>query len=344
MHRTSRAARLGGSLLSVAALVAFAGCGASEDTASGGGAKGDAAGSAAKSAKGMTIGVSNLGLSFPFPASIGRGVRQEAKALGVKITELDGKGDANKQANDVQDLIAAKPDGILLLPVDSGVAQGLVKQAEGAGVPIMAVASQVGDPKTRDLKDVFPGLVALATQDEYAAGAKAGEIAVKALPQGGDVAVVEGQAGFAEVQLRARDFKKTLGASGQPFKVVASQPGDWLPDKSEAACQNMLAAHPGIDLFYAESDDMAVGCAKAIRAANSKAKVVGIGGAKLGVDAVKKGQILGTVCYKPEDLGKLALKAMVDDLTGTKTLHGAFLSYDTPAITKDNVDACTPQW
>ena len=295
-------------------------------------------------AKQYTIGVSNLGLSFPFPAAIGKGIKEEADRLGVRIVELDAQGKADKQSNDVQDLIAQQPDGVLLLPVDSGVAQGLADRLKAAEIPTVAVASQVGDPKQRQLKDVYPGLVALVTQDEYAAGGKAGEIAADVVPGGGKMAIVEGQAGFAEVVQRYQEFPKAAAAKGATYEVVARQPGDWVQDKAQSACQNMLSSHPDTQLFYAESDDMAVGCAKAVQAAGSKAKIVGIGGSKLGVDAVKSGTIAGTVCYKPEDLGRLALTTLYKHLTGEKKQDAAFITYDTPAITKDNVDDCVPQW
>jgi len=321
------------------AMVAL-GCGASEDESGDGQAQ-----SQGKAAQDLTIGVSNLGLSFPFPSAISKGIKAEADSLGVDVVELDGKGDTNKQADDVQDLITQKPDGILLLPLDSGVAQGLVNQISGAGIPVVAVASQVGDPETVETgREVFPKLDAIVTQDEVAAGAKAGELALELLPDGGSVAVVEGQAGFAEVRTRMTGFKQVLDDSGQPFEIVASQPGDWLPDKGEAACQNMLAANPGIQLFYNQADDMAAGCAKAVKSARSDAKIIGVGGNKLVVDGIKRGDVAGTVCYKPEDMGALALRSIVEHITGERPLDQEFISYETPAITRSNVDECTPQW
>lgn len=292
----------------------------------------------------LTVGVSNLGLSFPFPAAIGSGIKAKAAELGVKVVELDAQGKAEKQSTDIQDLIGQKPDGVLLLPVDSGVASGLVDQLKGAGIPTVAVASQVGDPKTRKIEDVYPGLVALVTQAEVKAGRKAGELALTALPRGGKMAVVEGAAGFAEVQLRFQDFLTPATQAGAAFEVVARQPGDWVPDKAQSACQNMLAADPGIKLFYAQSDDMAVGCAKAVKAASSKAVVIGIGGSKLGVDAVKGGEVFGTVCYKPRDLGGLAMQLLYDNLTGAKKSVAEFVTYETPAVSKANVADCQPQW
>jgi ribose transport system substrate-binding protein len=292
----------------------------------------------------LTVGISNLGLSFPFPAAISKGIKDKAGQLGVKVVEVDAQGKAEKQSNDVQDLIGQKPSGVLLLPVDSGVAAGLVDQLKAANIPTVAVASQVGDPKTRKITDVYPGLVALVTQAEVDAGRSAGELALKAVPKGGKLAVVEGAAGFAEVQLRFQDFLTPAKEAGVTFTVAARQPGDWVPDKAQSACQNMLARNPDVALFYAQSDDMAVGCAKAVKAAGSKAAVVGIGGSKLGIDAVKSGEVYGTVCYKPEDMGALAMQVLYDELTGAKKRTAEFVTYETPAISKENVNDCKPQW
>lgn len=290
--------------------------------------------------KDLVVGVSNLGLSFPFPASIGEGIKEEAEERGVKILQVDAQGDVNKQTNDVQDLIGQDVDGILLLPVDSGVATRMADDIKDAGIPVIAVASQVGEAK--DIADVYPSLNALATQSEVQAGANAGEIAVDALPDGGKIAVVEGAAGFAEVRLRLEGFEKVLSEADSDYEIVASQPGDWVPEKSRAACENMLAANPDVDIFYAESDDMALGCNEAV---GSEADVIGVGGSKQVVELIEKGEVLGTVCYKPNDLGHIAMTAMYEHLTGKRELQQKFITYDSPKITKENIDQCTPpQW
>ncbi|TWD75195.1 ribose transport system substrate-binding protein [Kribbella amoyensis] len=324
-------------LAALVVALAAAGCGQATDTSS-------APADAAPDAKNLTIGVSNLGKNFPFPAAIVGGIDEKAKELGVKLVQVDAQGTAEKQANDVQDLIGQKPSGVLLLPVDSGVATGLADQLKTAGIPTVAVASQVGDPAGRKIEDVYPGLVALVTQAEVKAGRIAGELAVEALPSGGKVAIVEGTAGFAEVKTRSAEFLAPAQAKGVDLTVVARQPGDWVPDKAQSACQNILAAHPDVALIYNQSDDMAVGCSKAVKAAGSKAKVIGVGGSKLGVEGVSGGDIYGTVCYKPKDMGALALQVLYDQLTGAKKRDAEFVTYDTPGITKANVADCAPQW
>lgn len=299
------------------------------------------AGSQTDSNKQLFVGVSNQGLSVTFPAAIGRGIEAQAKKLGVKVVQLDAQFDAAKQANDVQDLLTQKPDGILIIPVNAANSANLVTKIADGGIPVASVHGVVG--ANRKPKDVFPKLNFLYNEDEVAAGAEAGKLALKALPNGGKVAIIEGQAGFAEVALRQQDFKTVIAKAGN-FQVVANQPGNWTLEQGQAACQNILSAHPDLGLFYAESDDMAVGCTKAIAAAKSKAQVIGIGGSKTGIDAIKTGAMYGTVCYKPFTEGVEAMNNFYKVLKGEDKEKAQFITYPTPAITKANVDQCVPQW
>jgi ribose transport system substrate-binding protein len=294
---------------------------------------------------GVRYGLSTVGLSFPFAAAIAKGFAQAAASAGAQAVVLDAKGDVQKQANDVQDLVQQKVAGIAVMPLDSVVAQGWVDRTSAAGIPTVAVAALIGDPHKREITDVYPRLAALVSQNEVAAGAAAGRLAATLLPKHRSVkiAIIEGAAGFPEVEQRARGFRQALDAAGIPYRIVASQPGNWTSEKGEAACQNILAGQPDIDLFFNEADDMVVGCARAVRSAGSKARLIGVGGSKLAIASIKAGAVDGTVCFKPEALGALAFGVLHDVSTG-KPHKAEFLTYPIPAVTRANVDECVGQW
>jgi ribose transport system substrate-binding protein len=298
----------------------------------------------ASGGKGGRYGLSSVGLSYPFAAAIAKGFSDAALGAGATPIILDAKGGVQKQANDIDDLIAQRVDGIAIMPLDSVVAQGWVERIGRSGIPAAAVAALVGDPRSRRVDDVYPGLVALASQDEVAAGHAAGALASRLLPRGrvARVAIIEGAAGFPEVEQRARGFREGLDRAGIRYRVVASQPGNWTSEGGEAACQNILAAQPGIDLFFNEADDMVIGCARAVRAAGSRARLVGVGGSKLAIASIKAGAVDGTVCFKPEALGALAFAALHGAPSGGA--KGRFLTYPIPAVTRSNVDECVGQW
>lgn len=294
----------------------------------------------------LRFGLSSAGLSYPFAAAIARGFQQQAARAGVEAVVLDAQGKVQKQANDVDDLLAERVDGLVLMPLDSVIAQSWVDRAAAAGVAVVAVGSQVGDPNTRPLHEVYPKLTALVTQDEVAAGEEAGRLALGLLPQDrvAQIAIIEGAPGFPEVLQRAAGFRQALDAAHARYRIVASQPGNWTADDADTACQNILAAQPDIDLFFNEADDMAVGCARAVRSAGSHARLVGIGGSRLAIVSLEAGRIDGTICYEPRELGALAFDALYEDVTGRKPLHAAFITYRTPGITQANVATCPAQW
>ncbi|MBC9031988.1 sugar ABC transporter substrate-binding protein [Sphingomonas sp. JC676] len=290
---------------------------------------------------GPRYGLSSVGLSYPFAAAIAKGFSDTAARAGATAVILDAKGDVQKQANDIDDLVAQKVKGIAIMPLDSVVAQGWVDRIGRAGVPVAAVAALIGDPKKRRIDDVYPGLVALVSQDEVAAGEAAGTLAVRLLPRDrkARIAIIEGAAGFPEVEQRARGFRQGLAKAGIKYEIVASQPGDWTAEGGEAACQNILAAQPDIDMFFNEADDMVIGCARAVRAAGSHARLIGVGGSKLAVASIKAGAVDGTVCFKPEALGALAFEALHQKTAGPR-----FRTYPIPAVTRATVGECVGQW
>lgn len=289
--------------------------------------------------KPYTIGVSHLGLSFPFPAAIKRGMEQQARKLGVKLIQVDAQAKAEKQANDIQDLLSQNVDGLLIGPINAAAAVAPVRAAIARHVPAMAFGSKIGTQKN----PVYPGLAAFVSQREEAAGAAAGRLALKAEPNGARYALVLGQTGFEENRTRVVDFLKVIKASGKPWKQLAAQPGDWTRDKAQSACQNLLAAHSDIQLFYALSDDMGVGCADAIRSAGSKAKVIGIGGSRIGLAAIKRGALYGTIYYSPETMGRLAITTMVNYLNGKKPKN-KYVTYTVTPVTKSNVGSVKGEW
>lgn len=294
----------------------------------------------------LRFGFSSAGLSYPFAAAIAQGFQHQAARAGVDAIVLDAQGKVQKQANDLDDLLAQHVAGIVLMPLDSVIAQSWVDRAAAAAIPVVAVGSQVGDPRSRDLHRVYPRLTALVTQDEVVAGHEAGRLALTLLPRdrAARIAIIEGAPGFPEVLQRAAGFRQALDEAHARYHIVASQPGDWTADDADSACQNILAAHPDIDLFFNEADDMAVGCARAVRSAGSRARLIGIGGSRLAIVSLEAGRIDGTVCYEPRELGALAFDALYGDVTNRKPLHAAFITYRTPGITRQNVSACSAQW
>jgi len=228
------------------------------------------------------------------------------------------------------------------------LAKTWVDRAADSHIPFVAAAVQVGDPDKVPVRQVYNRLTALVTTDDVVAGERAGELAARILPKDHviKIGIIEGAPGFAVVRQRTEGFRKALDSAGVKYEIVASQPTDWTPAKGESVCQNILTAHPDLDLLYSHADDMAIGCARALHSGNGyKAKLIATaGGSRLGNDAIKNGEVDGSVCTRPGLLGRLAAKALYEAATGKNAAQAQFITYDTPAITKANLSACPPEW
>ena len=301
----------------------------------------------AADARQLTFGYVPSSLEYPYNVSTAQGFKEAAEAAGVKTIVLDPRGSVEKQGNALDDLISQKVDAVGFLPLDSVVAESFVDKLNAAKIPVVAIALQVGDSTKRQLTDPYPGLSALVATDNYKAGYVSGEMAAGLLPKDhvAKIGIVMGDPAYTIVKLDTEGFRAALDKAGAKYKIVAEQPTNWTPDQGEAVCQNFLTAHPDMDLIFSQADDMAIGCSRAISAANSKVKLIATGGgSKLGHDAIQAGEMYGSVCTRPKLLGTLMFKAMYEAVTKPDTPKARFISYEMPEITKDKIDDCPEQW
>jgi ribose transport system substrate-binding protein len=298
-------------------------------------------------AKDMVFGFLPNDMAFPYDVVLADGFKEAAAKVGAKVILLDSKMSMEKQANQFDDLLQQKVDGIAFMPNDSIAVQTLVDKVAAAGIPIVSSAVPVGDPDKNPVDYVYPKLNALVSTQDVKAGHVAGAYAASVLPKDREVkiAVVEGAPGFAVVRQRQEGFEAALKEAGIKFKIVSSQPSNWTPESGESICQNALTANPTIDVIFSHADDMAIGCAKAIGAAHSKARLIATGGgSKLGAVAIKNGEIEASVCTQPKLIGELSFKVLLEAVSNAaQAKKGQYVSYDMVALTKANVASC-PMW
>ena len=297
----------------------------------------------------LTFGYVPASLEYPYNVSTANGFTEAAAAAGVKTVVLDPRGSVANQANAIDDLLTQHVNAIGFLPLDSVVAESFVDRIKEKNIPVVAIALQVGDSAKRKIDDPYPGLSALVVTDNYKASLESGKMAAGVLPKGrtAKIAIVMGDPAYAIVRMNNEGFRAALDQAHADYQVVAEQPTKWTPDEGEAVCQNFLTAHPQLDLIFSHADDMAIGCARAIDAANARTRVKLIatgGGSRLGYEAIRSGEIYGSICTRPKLLGELMFKAMYEAATNPNTRSGRYVTYDMPAITKDTLESCPERW
>jgi ribose transport system substrate-binding protein len=290
--------------------------------------------------KTFVVGLASEGFNASFPLGVIKGLKKVAGVDHVKTIILNGNLTESTQEANIQTLIADHVNGIVIDVIDAGPTAAMVKLANAAKIPVMLVHGYAG---TNYPPPVLKGVAYDIDENEVEAGKEAGQLALQADPNGGDVAIIEGTAGYQAVTQRADGFTSVINPTGK-FTVVATQPGGWTDTLGDQACASILQAHPTISLFFAESDDMAAGCVTAIQAAKSTAKVIGLGGEQVFKPMIENGTAYGTVCYLPVTEGETVMKAMYAQLTGKAHYNRTMVFYKTPPVTLANINSCGFQW
>ena len=170
-----------------------------------------------------------------------------------------------------------------------------------------------------------------------AEGISGGEMCVEALPNGGEVAIIEGAPGHPLVPQRGGEAEKIMEAAGN-IEIVAKETGEWDSNTSMTVMENFLTAHPDLDLVYCHDSGMAMGAISAIEQAGKTGEiiVISINGTQEEYDAIRAGTLYGTVLNDVSFIAKNSIRCARDVLEGTPILE----QYISPAdkITAENVD------
>ena len=210
------------------------------------------------------------------------------------LTITDGTGDAGVQATQIQAFQTKGVDLLLSSPQDTVPGTPPITAVYNAGIPVILLDRTI----STDAYTAFIG------GDNVAIGKMAGEyVATKLLPNGGDVAIVEGDQATQPALDRQNGFK--AGVAGNPnIKVVAEQTANWRKADAQTVTNAILTAHPTIKFIYFANDEMESGGAIAINALGLKGKVLTGGTDGLvsppgdnGMEQVASGEQAFTIIY-----------------------------------------------
>ena len=273
-------------------------------------------------------------------AAITDNAREQAKELdGVTLKLAEGVTDSAAQADQIETLIAGKPDALVILPNEGDALTPVALKAMEAGIPVVNVDREFAEPGAYRT---------LITGDNYGIGYTAGNYFADELKCSGNVVEIQGIAGISVTEDRSQGFKDALQRRCKGgIKIVASQPADFLPDKGLSVMENILQAQKDIDAVYTHDDDMAEGVVAAIQNAGREDEMflTGAGGSKAAMEQIKKGGLYrATFLYNPSmsssaiNLARLiASDAGLSDLAEPEVPSKITVTATT--VTKDNVDS-----
>ena len=158
-------------------------------------------------------------------------------------------------------------------------------------------------------------------------GAKGAEFIISKLPDGGEVAVIEGKAGNASGEFRKQGATEVFKANPK-IKLVASQPADWDRAKALDLTANLIQKYPNLKAIYAANDTMALGALQAVVNANKHSQIIVVGtdGAPEALESIKQKGLSATVAQDSANIGVESFKILIDAIKNKPQI-----SPDTPA-------------
>ena len=259
------------------------------------------------------IGFSQATTTEPWRLLFNKELRAEAaKYPEIELIVYDAMDSVPRQIEDVEKLIDANVDAILISPKVTKDLTPPVSRAFAAGIPVFVLDRDVSNDR----------YVQYIGGDNREIGRAAGRKAVELLGGAGKAQgnVVEIWGGMASTPANDRHEGFIEIVAQEPGIKIVNQPqdGDWKQDLGYEIMTKSLETWDRIDLVYAHNDPMAFGAYLAARDAGREADIafLGIDGIPAeGVKWVRDGVLDATFLYKtPGDEGiRQALRFLKGD-------------------------------
>lgn len=221
------------SLLAGLVLLAPVGCDRGKGGASGGGA---------------TVGLAFETLQTEAWVYSFNKIKEELASKNVRVLEAVAENDASRQLEQVNNLVAKRVDGIILVPKDADTAMRMIQSANAANVPIVLFNRPPRDPNAKCTTIVADNLELTKRTVEHMVGI--------AKQKGGKhkAAVLIGDLGDVNAIGRRDGFEETVKKYPELIEVVARIPTEWNQEKARAGIAAALQANPDIDFVFTSSD------------------------------------------------------------------------------------------
>lgn len=289
-----------------------------------------------KDLSGIKVGYCSPSLNAPFYAALNEAVKQNAQRFGMGFVTAEGQDDIARQIAAVEDLLARNIQVLILNPLDPEALVPITKAATRMGVAVFIVDSKIA-PSAE-----YVSAIQGNNQDS---GMLIGRWVVNELGrQPLKIALLSGAKGSPVGQERREGMlmgiaRAQLTQSGSTnFRVMAQGWGGWSNNGGLKAMEDILVAHPEVNVLLAENDAMALGAMRAINEAGKTdaVTIVAVDGQKEAYQFIGEGKMGCTAVNSPDVLGRYVVEAAARHLNGDKALPKTIY---TPAIlvTKENV-------
>ena len=295
-----------------------------------------------------------------YGSSVRQGMEKWADLVGqelgckINLTMYDAADDMGKQKEQATQIVGENPDFVIINLAEVASGQTLVDLFKDAGIPFLFYnkppTEETYDSVIKDSGSFFIGTLARE------AGDMQGEILydlwtadASKIDLNGDGVVqfveFEGEPNNAEAIARSQYSQETAEALGVPMEMVTDDwiVANWDTAQAQEKMQATWAAHPEIELVFANNDQMATGVIAALNQTgyntgnegDPSIAVIGVDAVDEAIEAIKAGKMTATVKQDGDAMGEANIRFAMNYLLKGSWMDGLESKY------KLNDDGCS---
>ncbi|WP_435170106.1 sugar ABC transporter substrate-binding protein [Falsirhodobacter sp. 1013] len=256
----------------------------------------------------------------PFFVKMKEGAEAKAEELGLNLQSYAGRvdGDHEAQVQAVESCIAAGAKGILITPSNTQAIVPVLKQAQDAGMIVIALDTPLEPAEAADATFATDNFRAGVLIGEWAK-AKMGEDAADAkiafldlTPSNPSVAVLRDQGFMQGFGIDVKD--ENVVGDEEDDRIVGHDVTNGNEEGGRQAMENLLQQDPSINLVYTINEPAAAGAYEALKAVGMEGNVtiVSVDGGCPGVQNVEEGIIGATSMQYPLKMAALGVEAVAE--------------------------------
>ncbi len=291
-------------LLAAGLIVGLAGCGSSDSSDTSSASETSEASAESESASTASdgdfmVGFCPMDLSNNFWAAIANSFQEAGAEAGVQTVVTDGESDAATQVSALENFISQEVDVIIVGPVDSSSLEGVIAEANEAGIPVITHTT------------VYEGATCNMNVDEIEMGTTIGSIA------GQWMAETFGEDATCQYAILTQSaLEQTIGrengiqagiAEYVPNAELVTTVDAHTTDMGITAAENILAAYPDVVAIIGINDSGALGAYETCIAqgVGDDFFIGGVDGTDQALELISQGTIYrGTVSLNPTGTGQ----------------------------------------
>lgn len=268
----------------------------------------------------IKVGYCTPSLDASFYVALENAIKNKVESYGMQYLSTDGQSDIAKQVIAVEDLLAKGINVLILNPLDPKALLPVIQNAKQQGIEVFIVDSYIEDD-------------APYTSAVFANNQLNGEILGEWLVRNSklkefNIAIISGNQGNPVGREKRLGFIRGISDAqlhniGKvDFEVLSQGWGGWNNNGGLKAMEDILVAHPKINVLLAENDAMAMGALKAIREMNlqNQITILGFDAQKEALELMKSNQYAATAQNSPSILGNTVVETVVKYLNDPESI------------------------